>query len=226
VTELPRVPSEEPQDPPLSRLYQATRDQEPTPGLDAAIRARARDHCRRRLPRRWLVPLSTAALVVLGLSLSLRVLDLQPPARETGQARPETAATAPPPRPLLMAPSREVQADRTIPRPPAPAALEAPPRQTAGPAPSPHPGTRWQAGAAGMAPAEEARITPPPARSRAATAAQPSALDRLTHIRALLAQGNVASARLELADFRLYFPREPVPSDILAALARADADGI
>jgi hypothetical protein len=228
VSESPQVLSDEPRDPVLSQLYQATRQPQPAAELDAAIRAQARRQCRRRPARRWFVPLGAAAVLLLGVSLSLRVLDWQPriPAGEVVESRADSAA-----RPAARL---EAPADLAAPQMPAPKRLERKSHQAPGPASesvlestwAPQIHTQREAGApAGLSGALPAP-SPAPAESWSATPAQPSAAARLATIRSLLANGEIATARLELTNFRLYFPREPVPADVLEALAKAEADGI
>ena len=61
-------------DPDISELYRATRTAEPTAALDEKVLAQARRAARQRR-RRWLLPLSTAAVVMVGLTLTLRMVD-------------------------------------------------------------------------------------------------------------------------------------------------------
>ncbi|MCU7851939.1 MAG: hypothetical protein KZQ80_06980 [Candidatus Thiodiazotropha sp. (ex Monitilora ramsayi)] len=60
----------------LSELYRASRNEQPTAELDAAILAQAHAQARSRR-RRWMLPLSTAAVILLGTSLTLTLV--QPP---------------------------------------------------------------------------------------------------------------------------------------------------
>ena len=66
-----------PDDPSLSTLYQATRREQPSAGLDKAVIEEARRALSRRRLRWWL-PLSTAAVILLGVSLTLN--QIEPPA--------------------------------------------------------------------------------------------------------------------------------------------------
>jgi hypothetical protein len=65
------------EDPDIGALYRATRTMEPGTELDALILARARTAARRRR-NRWLLPLSSAAVVMLGLTLTLQLLEQEP----------------------------------------------------------------------------------------------------------------------------------------------------
>ncbi len=67
-----------PDDPELGALYRRTRIEQPPAELDAAILGQARHQATRR-KQRLLLPLASAALVLLGLSLTLQVLDLDEP---------------------------------------------------------------------------------------------------------------------------------------------------
>ncbi|MCU7845186.1 MAG: hypothetical protein KZQ93_15260 [Candidatus Thiodiazotropha sp. (ex Monitilora ramsayi)] len=60
----------------LSALYQASRREQPAADLDGEILAQAHRYARSRR-RRWLIPLSTAAVILLGTSLTLTLV--QPP---------------------------------------------------------------------------------------------------------------------------------------------------
>ncbi|MCU7808319.1 MAG: hypothetical protein KZQ73_10690 [Candidatus Thiodiazotropha sp. (ex Semelilucina semeliformis)] len=60
----------------LSELYRASRNEQPAAELDAAILAQAHAQARSRR-RRWMLPLSTAAVILLGTSLTLTLV--QPP---------------------------------------------------------------------------------------------------------------------------------------------------
>lgn len=68
----------------ISTLYQATRHEVPSAELDAKILAEAQVVARGRR-RRWLVPLSSAAVVLLGLTFTLRLVDQAPRLPQTGE---------------------------------------------------------------------------------------------------------------------------------------------
>ena len=68
---------EDSDDPAISRLYRATRDAEPGAALEARILAEARAAAHHR-HRRWLLPVSSAAVVLLGLTLTLKLQDQAP----------------------------------------------------------------------------------------------------------------------------------------------------
>jgi hypothetical protein len=90
----------------LSTLYRATRREAPSDAMDAAVLGLARRQAAARR-RRWILPLSSAAVVLLGVSLVLKMQLLEPPAyppmptasEETGEALkarlPKAATSAP-----------------------------------------------------------------------------------------------------------------------------------
>jgi hypothetical protein len=187
-----------PDDPALRALYQSTRRETPPPALDLAILTEAR-RAARRSQRRRLVPLASAALVLLGLSFSLRLLWFEHPAsqpspagrlqeRDQEQARPP-AAPAPPPVPAAVA------------RP-------APPAKATAPAPPPPAPTDMRAGATA------------PASIQAETEGAVAAPDPwLTQILTLLHQGDRDAARQELEAFRRRYPGHPLPEELQLLLA-------
>lgn len=61
-------------DPRLSKLYRSTRNAEPGAALDERVLAQARRAARNKR-RRWLLPLSTAAVVMVGLTVTLKMVD-------------------------------------------------------------------------------------------------------------------------------------------------------
>lgn len=85
----------------ISRLYQSSNKAEPSAEIDAAILAQARERLNKNESKqakpsvnkwqRWAVPLSTAALVVMGVSITLKIMNqpqtsyqLEMPVTETG----------------------------------------------------------------------------------------------------------------------------------------------
>ena len=120
----------------LTRSYRALGREEPPPALDAAILAAARDAVRPRSRNRWAGPVSIAAVLVLGLGISLR-MQVEQPGIETSVPTP-SASSAEYPTPGANAP-------------PDPAVKEAPP-----PAPPPQPKLSRQA-VEDTAPKPEAR---------------------------------------------------------------------
>jgi len=157
-------------DPLLAALYRAGADAAPPAHLDDAIRAAARREVaagpRRSGARRWAVPVSLAAVLVLSVSVVTMM-------REQGMDRPEsvldpapaamTAERAAPPAPVVAEP--EVQPRR---QPAAPAMAPAAPVAPAAPPASP---------AASSGRAAEAEQAVPESRAKAAAAEPGSAQD-------------------------------------------------
>jgi len=80
------TPSDEklPQDERLSHLYRSMHQDEPSPLLDARIRRQAR----RELRRRYWPPLAAAAVIVLGITVALRIFDVEQPALQPDDLQP------------------------------------------------------------------------------------------------------------------------------------------
>lgn len=79
----------------VSERYRALGREEPPPALDAAILAASR-----RRPRRWALPVSVAAVVVLAVGVTLRMQLEEPPRPEEVALAPQVMdapASAPPP---------------------------------------------------------------------------------------------------------------------------------
>ncbi|MCW8827240.1 MAG: hypothetical protein OQK78_12550 [Gammaproteobacteria bacterium] len=75
---------EDHQDPAISKLYQSRDKATPSADIDAAIMAQAKESIAHRAVSkqrsqltwlRWLVPLSTAALVVMGVSITIKIMN-------------------------------------------------------------------------------------------------------------------------------------------------------
>lgn len=101
------LPDDSPQDPGLSRLYQSTSRDEPPDWIDRRLLAEASHVAASSRHRRWVLPTATAALVLLGLSLSYQVFrETAPPAAirtesDGDLSRPSAPAmSAPAPAPL------------------------------------------------------------------------------------------------------------------------------
>jgi hypothetical protein len=108
----------------LKRRYRALATEEPSAVIDAAILA----HSRRRRPwiARWAGPVSIAAVLVLGIGVSLR-MQLEQPGVETSvpdsRALESSAGSAPatPPLPAIPASKDEARRDAFVPSPSGPA---------------------------------------------------------------------------------------------------------
>lgn len=216
----------------LSRLYRRHADELPDPGLDARIRARARDALSRKAARspfagHWVVPVSLAAVVVLSVSVVLLLPHpgspptiapepaapsaRQPPA-ETPRARPrgtleEEAGRQAGADSLKRAESAERRAQPQAARKGV---------QKAAPAPAGGSG-------AAVAPAAPSGMA---AGSGTGAASWPSEAVRgdpqawLRHIENLLGAGDEQDARANLRAFRARYPDHPLPPS-LERLARA-----
>ena len=74
----------------LSALYRATRREEPASELDRAVLDEARRALSRRR-RRWMIPVSTAAVILLGVSLTLTQFEPPQPIFSTPEPRDRAA---------------------------------------------------------------------------------------------------------------------------------------
>jgi hypothetical protein len=96
----------------VSARYRAGADAEPSPRVDAAILEAARREASQPRRRRWHVPAAVAAVLVLGVSISLRVRDdfgTVPPAEAPPRSQAQLAQPAAPS--LESAQSRMPEAD-------------------------------------------------------------------------------------------------------------------
>ena len=91
----------------LRRAYRDLAREEPPASLDAAILARARDRVVVRRKPSWMVPVSIAAVLVLGIGVSLR-MQMEEPGIETSMPAPssvpETHSPAPAAQPATALP--------------------------------------------------------------------------------------------------------------------------
>jgi hypothetical protein len=164
----------------LRRAYRQLASEEPSALIDAAILAQAR--ARRPRFARWAGPVSIAAVLVLGIGVSLR-MQLEQPGVETAAPGgspeyplPQSAVPEAPP----AEPARPPAADANIRALPdakikvAPA-KPAPRPEMAAPAPEKKEGFRLdRAPASAMAPAPPPAVSPPPAATVPAPAAAPA----------------------------------------------------
>ncbi len=202
----------------LSELYRRGRSEQPPAALDAAILAQAkRQNANRK--RRLLVPLASAALLLVGLSLTLRVIELDRPLEDTL----EEAAVPPPERQIRDQAPAPAVAPATP--PPAPAPRSRPPSPTAKAlkAPAPAKAARAQAELDRFpAPAalddREQRSAPmgymmAPMREQSAEGPDP-----FLAIRELLRQGRREEARQALLALQRERPGLTVPPELRALL--------
>jgi len=218
-------------DPKLQSAYRALGAEQPPPALDEAILAAARGTAR-PWTRRWAVPLSLAAVLVLSVTVTLRIQHEQPdsevpaPAkREIVQAREpvkpeaERAALEPAGKPALRRESRAfppASQDRAVAQRPAQA--PAPP-----PAEAPALAKRQdaEASSAAAAPAMRAMQRERVAAERTvASQASPSPERELERIAELRKQGKHDEADKALAEFRKRYPDFKIPDTLLERVER------
>lgn len=212
------------EDPAISALYRRSRDSEPPAELDHAVLAEAQRVARRR-PRRWLLPLSTAAVVVVGVTLVLK-MGMQP------QFSPQPAGVPhEPPGPVSAPEQRQ-------PTPVAPPARDSraeealsPPLKSASPPPRPTAKRRTEGLESLSEPAQSDRMrfkapAAPAVQSKAAGA--PAAEEReslnvqdaptpelwLKQIEELLTSGRQSEAKAQLAAFRRRYPDRSIPKEL------------
>ncbi len=184
----------------LVALYRATRDQAPSTSIDATILSHARPAARRRRYRRW-APLSGAAVLLLGLSLTLQIVDLEGPA--------DTAAPAPQRSTVPAAPA----APQTVTRP-APAAAAAAAAKAIGSAARDE---KLSFDAPEMAmPMIDGRKRVPLSTTTndAQTPADADPAWELARIRQLIQRGDRENAKIALGEFRKRYPHYPIPQDV------------
>jgi len=205
------------QDPEITKLYRHSRSEEPSAELDARILEQARITARHNR-RRWLVPLSSAAVVLLGLTLTLQLMEQEPtlsdiddylsdeaPKTEAveGAAREKKQKAA---SPVLQAPApAEMRKDSLRSREMAPAEYDAAPAASGISAPEHM-----------MQDVAPAKTLAEPASSQPADAmtAQEEPEAWLARISALYEQGETQTAIEEMASFRQHYPDHPVPDTL------------
>jgi len=198
----------------VSAGYRALGSDEPPRALDEAILAAAR-----RRPSRWRVPLSIAAVLVLAVGVTLRMLPQRPDAESVAlapQVMPTPRPAAPAPaaeaaKPVAPAPSRELA------RAAAPAASASDTAKAAAPAPVQE-GARPAARAAAAADAAVAGAAAEP-RMRAESAAKLSSAPLtpevwLARIAELRKEGRTREADESLAEFRKRYPDYKIPESL------------
>lgn len=199
-------PDDSPQDPGLSRLYQSTSRDEPPDWIDRRLLAEASHVAANSRPRRWVLPTATAALVLLGLSLSYQVFrETAPPAvirtESDGDLARSPAMSAPVPAPLADTAS-QLAVPPALPRLPAEAA------KTRAAVPKLQEMGREQ----GVVAIPESAEVPASLAGRAAK--WPSREDLLTQIRAAIRNGETAKAHALIEQLLLAQPRQPLPEDL------------
>jgi hypothetical protein len=194
----------------VSAGYRALGCEEPPRALDDAILERARHR-----PSRWRVPLSVAAVLVLAVGVTLRMLPQQPQAESLALAPQVLEA----PRPAAPAP-RPKAAEAPQPAAPAPAqkASEAPrpaaPVQESKEPVAPAAGAADAVGAVASAPglAAESRLRKESSAKLAQAELTPEAW--LTRIAELRKQGRTREADESLAEFKKRYPDYRIPEPL------------
>lgn len=227
----------------LGALYRGLPRDTPPPALDVAILEAAKRSVAVRPARRWAVPVSLAAVLVLSVSVTLHVVEEQPEGGSAPAALPVPEATKAPaasPAPAALPAPAELPApvaaesapvpearkpvavpaakreDRAEDRGPAPVAQPAP---AAVPAfvPEPAPAPAAAPASAGLASADRAK------RSMEAQHFAPPAeqapgpwLEAIAHLRA---QGRHEEADTSLAAFRRRYPEFEIPLEMQRRIA-------
>jgi len=190
-----------PDDRGLSRLYRTTRREQPSAELDRAVLAEARVALARRRRRRWLVPLSTAAVLVLGVSLTL--YELEAP-------RPTALEPLAPPAPVgEAAPAAGAMSDRASER-------AAPKLQRS--AVSPRRQEAEEATSKRAQPAERDALGTPAPATKAETGPAPDVW--VARMLEQLERGDRETLRSELESFRERYPDYPLPAPLKALAPR------
>lgn len=214
----------------LKRRYRELATEEPSAVIDAAILAASR----RRRPwiARWAGPVSIAAVLVLGIGVSLR-MQLEQPGIES--SAPETqsmemsrgfAPATPPPQPVPEPSTKdEARRDAFVPSPPAEKKKLAPPQELKERLAAPAPAPAREANVAPARPAPQATtsaivVAPPPAP---AAAPPPAALGRVYSDEARPQAQAAPAIRAEPAQAPLRAKQE-AESDRAARVAGAAAD--
>ena len=217
-------------DPKLSQRYSELPREEPPRALDDAILAASRRAMR---PRRWYVPLATAAVLALAVAVTLHVQHDRP-SEEVDAVAPsmkvqETPAPAPKPEAPPVRAERRVpqpfagspRQDSTLASPPA-----SPPAAAAEPAPAPAPAevqkrteaSREMAAASAGARARDERPRAQSQVTRASIAQGPEIeLERIAELRAA---GRHEQADKALAEFRKRYPDYRLSDEMKAKVER------
>ncbi len=181
----------------VSAGYRALGGEEPPRALDDAILAAAR-----RSPTRWRIPLSIAAVLVLAVGVTLRMLPQQPDAESVALA-PQVMET---PRPVSSPPTPAQEQAKPAARAKASAEVAA--------APASQPAVAADAMRAAPATAAAGAVAPSPMRSEvgaklAKTELTPDAW--LARIAELRKEGRKREADESLAEFRKRYPDYKIP---------------
>ena len=210
-----------PEDPKLRALYQAGRDEQPSETLDRSVLTQAR-HAAARRRKRWVVPLSSAALLLLGVSLTLPLIEPPEPLYESEPASPadyEKRLLQEPDRSLQKSAPSQAPAGLRLSPPPSREALEqresatAEIDEAAAPAPALRARKRAQAESLG----EASREDPQPLAQEDAGLTPQAWLERIEQ---LISADRQQAATESLAEFRTRYPDYPLPESVQQWLER------
>jgi hypothetical protein len=202
----------------LGELYRHAAAASPAPALDRRLLAEAERAAGRRRRRRWLLPLASAAVVLIGLSLTLRVYELQPAKDpDAGETSGPPAGKAPAPGADPGTPPRSQQeATAGDPaRQPAESEAVGDPRTRLGvqsPEPRSQPPAPGNSGSKGAPAFPDASMLERSASEPEPQVGEPSAW--IARIRALRDAGRIEEAKASLTALRHTYPDYPVPPDL------------
>lgn len=231
MTEAEKERAERVGDPRVSAAYRALGAEEPPRALDEAILAAAR-RPHRGWAKRWSVPVSLAAVVVLSVVMTLRIQHEQPAPVEEKVLVAKTPSAPPAPAPAAPVQIRkEAAAAKPVPAPPAapqpfPSAMHDKAAEQAGGAAAPAAGvasverslSRRDVEAARM---PESRSAPAAAGLMAAKPALPETPEQeLERIAKLRADGRHDEADQALAEFRKRLPEYKFSPALLERVER------
>ncbi|MCG8489396.1 MAG: hypothetical protein MI756_18155 [Chromatiales bacterium] len=199
-----------PEDSELNRLYRSGRHEAPSDALDQAVLSEAR-RATAKYRNRWIVPLSSAALILLGIGLSLPLIDLD--IYDEHQHMP-----APAPQAESIYESDQALQKPALPTAPASGAVEL--RNQAVPAPQADlaaPPRMEQRAKAKRAPEREPLREVPEAVLQSIDREQSDLTPELwlAEIEALIASGQDQAARHSLNGFMSTYPDYPLPESLL-----------
>ncbi len=195
----------------LSALYQATRHEMPSSELDREI-LQAAERVARSRRRRWLLPLSTAAVILLGTSLTLTLV--QPPVTTPVPEFDVDALSDKPEEIRKMAPAAPMRKRQAV----IPQAGK-PKRELQNVAPA---SAGREAEMAAPAPAEKALFekqmdayrSAPVVSEGEVSESTPSAADWIESMNGMLIEGDREALIKALAEFREVYPDYPLPANL------------
>ena len=204
----------------VSARYRELAREEPSARLDAEILGAARARAARPGARRWAVPVSLAAVLVLSVLVTTRIHEEAPELESVARAPVERAAKPATPPAAQTAREAPRPARRADPKPAAPRADAAPPVALSAPAAeaqAPRPAERSASGVVPSPAAVGALAEPMAAHERTERAGyEQSPQHWLEHIARLRNERRDVEADESLARFRRRYPDYRIPDDIRA----------